>query len=70
MTQDIRLWHPSRPGCQLPTPGIPLVVRGADGYVAEAERKSYVGSYDDDPGYTEPGPNGKRLIGVTHWSIK
>lgn len=45
----IRLWHDIR---QLPTPGIPLMVRIRDGREVEAVRPGYVESRDaEDLGY-------------------
>lgn len=67
LTEDeLRVWHPAS---NLPTPGIPLVVRLDDGTEVDAIRPYYVASYSADPDYRTYS-TGNRLKNVREWSIK
>ena len=61
-----RLFHPAS---QLPTPGIPLIMRLDTGEEVQGIRPKYIGSYsDDDKGYVDT--KGKPILNVTEWAIK
>lgn len=62
-----RTWFYFNKSGQLPTPGVPCMVRFEDGTEQWAIRPNYISSYKDDPNFRNR--HGEYLSGVIAWAI-
>lgn len=62
-----RKWFDLSRTIQIPTPGIPCLVRTKDGKELWAIRPSYISSYSDDPNFLNK--HGEHITDVIAWAI-